>query len=117
MPHTPGGTKVFIGPDHCGSHTARSGQAPHTPGGTEVASFDFGTLRRHHGFLCLVDDMHTWVDRSLVTLLPGDTWVAVGVVCGSHMQRASWFARDVSATPSIWGVCQLRDAPAIPWSV
>ena len=50
VPHSPGGTKVFVGPDHCGSHTARSGQAPHTPGGTEVASVDVGTLRRHHGF-------------------------------------------------------------------
>ena len=25
--------------------------------------------------------------------------------------------RDASATPSIWGGCRLRDAPAIPWSV
>ena len=64
-----------------GSHTARSGQEPHTPGGTEVASVDFGTLRRYHGLwegICLTYGCRT---VPLGTLCDTMRWAWFGPVC------------------------------------
>ena len=95
--------------------TARSGQEPHTPGGTDLTSVDLGSLRRHRG-------LWVWLGAGTCGLASFARDASV-IPCGGR----AWFARtgsgwvavgrDVSAMPSFWGGCRLRDAPAIPWSV
>ena len=59
---------------------------PHTPGGTEVASVDFGTLRRHHG-------LWVWLEtgtRGLVRFRLGRFGDTVRWVCVVY---AGWFGQ------------------------
>ena len=102
---------------------------PHTPGGTEVASVDFGTLRRYRGFW-------VWLETEKGGLVRfrsgrfGDTvqWVCVVFAgwVGLGCRRSGRYGDTIRLGRCAWwpvgrntlvGLLHCWDAPAIPWSV